>query len=849
MPRLNLKSLNWKSLILVGGVGVIGSALLILGLASVTRMSFWGWSGLASFTLLIIVTVASSRLTVPVTNVDGVSESNKSVADAFIFLAVMMYTLVPANNLGPAIILATIVGFISSFSRAKPWSSVFAIGTLIISTFVASLAYRVLLVTLAGDALPGNGSGVVLDILLFPLCVFGIVQYGLSTFGTVAFNAFHAGHGRVTISPESLIWTFITQVANVTSAALFYSAIHGGGVPFLFVGILISGLVYLLYRFNEKRVSEVTRAQADKVKYVEEIACLHMNTIESLAIAIDAKDQTTHGHVRRTQIYATEMGKLLKVKESELRALVAGALLHDIGKLAVPEYILNKPGKLTEAEFAKMKIHPTVGGDILKRVNFPYPVEDIVRYHHEKWDGSGYPRGLMAEQIPLVARIISVVDFYDATRCDRPYRKGMKREDSLALLHKMTGSSFDPKVVDLFSEHVAEFDTLIGNEDIQEQVASEQLDLNTRTKPDAGLASDILGAPDSSLGFRSITQAQREVFALHEIAQTIGSSLNMNDTVTLISNKLRAIVPFDTCVIFVVDDRSGKATAMHVVGDHAELFEHRRISVGDGITGWVIANSRSMCNSSPELDLVGLDDEIVKNFRGVLVSPLIREDGAFGAISLYSKGRTSYTTEHVRLLESVAQHAASALNNAITFERTKESALTDPLTDLPNARGFYMMLEQRLAEGQRLNRESLALISMDIDDFKQINDQWGHAIGDRLLASVARVIRKELRQMDLLSRYAGDEFVAIMPMASQTMAEGIAERIRTAVSSHQFSVRTGKNVAVTISTGIAVFPDNGETTEELLTNAARNMQQDKHTRKNLHNLATMPTPARIDHYT
>ena len=280
------------------------------------------------------------------------------------------------------------------------------------------------------------------------------------------------------------------------------------------------------------------------------------------------------------------------------------------------------------------------------------------------------------------------------------------------------------------------------------------------------------GPRTDATGFRSITEAQREVFALHEIAQTIGSSLNMHDTVTLVSNKLRAIVPFDTCVIFIVDDRSGKAVAMHVIGDHSDLFRLRRINVGEGITGWVVANSRSMCNSSPELDLVGLPDDIARSYRGVLVSPLIREDGAFGAISLYSKGRTSYTTEHVRLLESVAQHAASALNNAITFEKTKESALTDPLTELPNARGFYMMLEQRLAECERLGRESLSVISMDVDNFKDINDQWGHAIGDRLLASVARVIRKELRQMDILSRYAGDEFVAIMPMASQVMAEG-----------------------------------------------------------------------------
>ncbi len=557
-----------------------------------------------------------------------------------------------------------------------------------------------------------------------------------------------------------------------------------------------------------------------------------MNTIESLAIAIDAKDQTTHGHVRRTQIYAKEMGRLFKVSEKELQALHAGALLHDIGKLAVPEYILNKPGKLTEAEFAKMKIHPTVGGDILKRVNFPYPVEDIVRYHHEKWDGSGYPKGLKAENIPLVARIISVVDFYDATRCDRPYRKGMKREESLALLRSMVGTAFDPKVVEMFEQNVEEFDRLIDSHDIQEQVASTPtVDTETRTKPDAGLAPDVLGVFEETSGFRSISEAQREVFALHEIAQTIGSSLNLSDTVTLIANKLRAIVPFDTCVIYLVDDPSGKAIAAHVVGEEVEIFKRRRINIGEGITGWVIANSRSMCNASPDLDLVGLPDELVKRFRGVLVSPLQREDGSFGAISLYSQSRTSYTTEHVRLLESVCQHASSALNNALTYEKTRESALVDPLTELPNARGFYMMLEQRLAECQRMNREPLSVVCMDIDDFKIINDKYGHSIGDRLLASVAGVVRRELRQMDILTRYAGDEFVAIMPMASSKTAASISERMRNSVEDQLFSVRTGTMIGLGVSLGVACFPDDGETTEELLTTAARRMQQDKNSRK------------------
>jgi diguanylate cyclase (GGDEF)-like protein len=500
-----------------------------------------------------------------------------------------------------------------------------------------------------------------------------------------------------------------------------------------------------------------------------------------------------------------------------------------VGKLAVPEYILNKPGKLTAAEFDKMKIHTVVGGDIIKRVNFPYPVEDIVRFHHEKWDGTGYPKGLKAEQIPLVARIIAVVDFFDATRCDRPYRLGMKREDSIGLLRRMAGSSFDPRVVDMFTDNIELFDNLIAEQDMQEQVqADEEM---TGAKPDAGLAADILGNADGDSGYRSIVEAQREVFALHEIAQTIGTSLNLSDTVALVANKLRAIVPFDTCVIYLVDERSGKAVAAHVAGEHAESFQRRRVTVGEGISGWVIANGRSMCNTPPELDLVGVPEEVAEKIKGVLIAPLLRENGAFGAITLYSTTRASYTTEHVRLLESVCQHAAIALNNAITFEKTKESALSDPLTDLPNARAFRLALEQRLAECQRLNREPLSVLCMDLDDFKAINDAHGHALGDRLLAGVAGVVKKQLRQMDILARYAGDEFVAIMPMASSEVAAMVAERVRAAVEAHQFTIRTGKTTKVGISIGLACFPFDGETSEELLTTAGRNMQSDKHARR------------------
>src|SRR6185503_7654671 len=251
------------------------------------------------------------------------------------------------------------------------------------------------------------------------------------------------------------------------------------------------------------------------------------------------------------------------------------------------------------------------------------------------------------------------------------------------------------------------------------------------------------------------------------------------------------------------------------------------------------ANGRPMCNSSPELDLVGVPENISQQYKAILSAPLLRENGSFGAITLLSQSRTSYSAEDVRLLESVCQHTSSALNNALTFEKTKESALVDPLTELPNARGFYMMLEQKLAECQRMNREALAVISIDVDDFKVINDQYGHATGDRVLASVAGVIRKELRQMDILTRYAGDEFVAIMPSASAHIAASVAERIRRAVESQKFSVRSEK-IEVGLSIGVGCFPEDGETTEELLTKAAREMQREKHSRKTILTLVNTP---------
>jgi diguanylate cyclase (GGDEF)-like protein/putative nucleotidyltransferase with HDIG domain len=804
--------------------GAVAATAICWSLYDLTYLS---GSQLAVFAGLLGL-VALMRRVVAQRN-EAVHWSRSSLADTCVFFAAM------SLGAAPAILLAASDNLLSVNREADRQRILSSLSSYVVAVAIGALLYSgiiyglqlVLPSSLVGA--PTDNQNMPLGVLIFPLCLMVVaqicVEIGLMRLrgdvetDSAASENSNAGNSFRTALTRTMA---LTRWAGAAAALLGFATLQGASLVFLPLGAFIILLVHLLYRFNEQRVCEVERRERDKVRHIEEMATLHINTIESLAIAIDAKDQMTHGHVRRTQTYAMQLGKYLDISGAEMQALEAGALLHDVGKLAVPEYILNKPSKLTAAEFEKMKIHTTVGGDIIRRVGFPYPVEDIVRYHHEKWDGSGYPRGLRQNQIPVVARIIAVVDFYDATRCDRPYRKGMKREDSLSLIRSMAGTSFDPQVVDSFVEHIEELDALIAKQDIQEQVASDFGQMSYAT-PDAGLASDTLGDPDAEAGHHSIVAAQREVFALHEIAQTIGSSLNMNDTVMLISGKLGAIVPFDTCIIYLTDEQTGKANAVHVAGLHAESYQNRRITIGEGVSGWVIANARSMCNTPPELDLVGVAEEATRGVRALLSSPLIGEAGAIGAITLLAEHRGSYTSEHVRLLESVTQHAAVALNNALTFERTRESALSDTLTGMPNARALRFMLEQRLAESGRLNDESLAVLTVNISQLSKINELHGRAIGDRLLVEASQLIKDQFRQMDMVSRYAGDEFVAVMPMASHDVARLVAERIETAFAGHPFVVRHAQTLFISVQIGIACFPENGANTEELLAASNQNL--------------------------
>jgi diguanylate cyclase (GGDEF)-like protein/putative nucleotidyltransferase with HDIG domain len=644
---------------------------------------------------------------------------------------------------------------------------------------------------------------------------------------------------------QTVVYCSVTAAAALSACAygLARALDDGGATPgelFLALSPLaIAALCFALVRLQWRRLEDARRAFEEELGREREVSGLRLKAVESLAMAIDAKDQTPQGHVRRTRLYATELGRLLRVTGEEMLALEAGALLHDIGKLAVPEFILNKPGKLTASEFEKMKVHAVVGADIVSRIGFPFPVEELVRFHHERWDGAGYPSGLRGEEIPLVARIISVVDFYDTTRCDRPYRVGMSREESLALLQRESALSFDPLVVETFVKNVEAFDRMLSEEDAREQVCATVEASGVERVEDESVAVRAHVPAEGSSGFRSIAEAQREVFALHEMAQAVGSSLNLQDTAALVASRLGAIVPFDTCVFFVADERSGTAVPVYAAGEHAEFFSSRRIPTGEGITGWVIANARTMSDAAAELDTAGVPDEIASCVGSVISSPLVREEGAFGAVTLYASEARAYTREHARLLESVCVHVSGALGNAVAFERTKQSALTDMLTGLPNARALRLVLEQRLAECRRQDNEPVAVLSIDLDDFRKVNDEFGHGVGDRLLASVADVIKEQFRQMDMLARYAGDEFVAVMPGAGSDAASLVKERVRVAIESYSFPFKTGRALRLGVTVGAACHPADGETADELLLAATRNMRRNKGARRGASHTATV----------
>src|SRR5215213_1795545 len=587
-------------------------------------------------------------------------------------------------------------------------------------------------------------------------------------------------------------------------------------LPYLLLAPISIVATYLIYRGARARVQS-------KTDEVEALSQLHLATAEALATAIDAKDQTTHCHVRRVQIYAAGMGEVFGLSPEEIAALKAGALLHDVGKLAVPPHILNKPGPLTHAEFEKMKIHTVVGAQILSRVDFPYPVVPIVRHHHEQWDGRGYPDRLRGEQIPITARIISVVDCFDSIREDRPFRRGMTFDEATALLLRGAGIHFDPFVVEQFIKNLPRFDAEIARLGLQHQPA------NYSAEPPIQLSEvDMAQTRErgSYIAYDQIKKAHREVYALYEIARTFGTSLNVEHTLEILVDKVGHVVPFDTCIVYFYDDQKGYATARHVAGKHAQKLAGRCIAFGEGVTGFALANRSAVNQLHPSLDFADINPDAAIRYRSMASLPLFKDDVLLGALSVYSAELEQYTDDHMRLLETVTRLASDALGNAMQHAEAESNALTDPLTGLPNARYLALRFEEEAARARRTDR-SFQVMMLDLDEFKNVNDTYGHKAGDKMLREVAHLIAGQLREYDFLARYGGDEFVALVQEVVGSQVEDLCMRIETAVS--KFSMPLGRNrfARVGISVGTATFGVDGDTLDQLVVAADNEMYRMK----------------------
>jgi diguanylate cyclase (GGDEF)-like protein/putative nucleotidyltransferase with HDIG domain len=637
-------------------------------------------------------------------------------------------------------------------------------------------------------------------------------------------------------------------------------------------GGLVAALLFWIQR----------RGVAAKLRRQQEIKRAHQSTIEALTLAIDAKDPHARGHVRGVQAYALELAHHLEVPEGEYEAIRTAALLHDIGKLAVPDHLLHKTGKLSDREFQKIKVHPTVGAEILCNVEFPYPVLPIIRHHHERWDGSGYPEGLVAESIPHGARILAIADSFEALTSDRVYRVRKSPEEACALIEAWSGVHFDPEMVHALRENLssiveaaekknmdpAQGASVIDTNDLQghapsrgavpptctEGAATDAGGFGDRlhrsiatgstsgdpseasgragmeeTRPPATAGDSVVLAGDSAL--RDISSAHREVFALYEIAQTLGSSLRLGEVLELVIHKVGHLIPYHTCAIYLLQEPDDTLTARFVSGAHAKELRGRTVPLGEGITGTAAESKSARLSSEPALDLSGLAIDPAR-YSTVAAFPLYHDGKILGAMTLYFPRGIPCQEDHVRMMDIIAKLVSGAVFNGTVFAETQESALTDDLTGLPNSRFLRQIFEQEVIRSQQAG-QPMAFLEMDFDNFKAINDQYGHQAGDRYLTEVSHILKSNLRERDILVRLSGDEFAAILPRTGFAQAALLTERLQQSADIFSLKLEDGKRARAGLSIGIALHPQDGENFEDLMLKADYNMYQNKAARKSL----------------
>ncbi|HEX8398461.1 MAG TPA: diguanylate cyclase [Pyrinomonadaceae bacterium] len=752
------------------------------------------------------------------------TQTTISAADALVFLA-LIYLGVPAGIVAAGV--AAFAGGLRAENKVEEKPTCAAIS--IIGAFGAGQAFYFALKHYAGiPQQPLANSLLEIEGFALVLVIAAFVQFLLMSLLSGWFQALKTNQSFAKIwTRDILSCSWSCFVGALAAGIVQYSEVHWGAAHGV-ISLPLVALPYIAYKLHFRRMNEKNRE-------IAEINRVQLSAVQTLAAAVDAREQTSPGHTRRVQIYALGLANALKLPSTDLKALEAAALLHDIGKLAVPDHILNKPGRLSRPEMDKVKVHAAVGADILKKVAFPYPVVPTVLHHHERWDGAGYPEGLCGEEIPITARVLAIADSYDSMREPRSYRPALDRDEARRTLLAGAGAQFDPRLVDVFLRNVKHFENEIEVAGVGHEAESAEKEARgeLRTLGDSSLTINY---------FEEIKRANLEVFALYDLACASSSSLNLEETVTFFVEKVQQLVPLETCVVYLYNERGETAFAAHSVGRNAALLRSRTVKLGEGVTGFVLKNQKSVCSVSPALDFSAEHLEIAQDYTTMAALPLKSGDKLIGAIAVYSENLLGYEEEHLRLLETVSHIAANAIWRTIQHAETESRALTDPMTGLPNARCLQLHFEKETARSRRDNRP-FQVVMLDLDEFKAVNDTFGHKAGDMMLKEISKVMRAQLREYDFLARYAGDEFVAVVPETPGFPIEELCRRIEQAVLDFSLPVGNKGSARVGISIGAACYPRDGETLDQVLIAADHNMYATKaaHKRQRLTKASQLET--------
>ena len=604
-----------------------------------------------------------------------------------------------------------------------------------------------------------------------------------------------------------LLSGWIAHVFGAAAAALAVTTVDRSAYWLAPLGALSLGLGYRAYRAYIERMDQQQLA-------VQRLSDLHLATVEALALAIDAADQGSRLHLRRLQRHASLLARACSLSDDEIQAVATGAMLHDIGMLAVPQHILAKRDGLTDDERRKLWLHPQVGADIIHAVPFPSPVAPLILSHHEQWDGGGYPAGLLGDAIPLGSRIIALVDRFD-TLLREP---GTTAQAALDRLGEDAGRVLDPDLVARFQGMSAA--VLAIEAELVPPAPAADLDVR-------GAAADRAPSPNP---VAHIAHAQREVYGLYDLSQALGATLTVTDAMQQLRERLGGLVPFTTCALFLHDIESARTSCRWMgARDAADPATTIASEFVQGPVAWVLEHGRSLVTALPAGAPARRGDGLPPRAPGVvevLICPLRVDDLIYGALAAYHDRRGTYAEDQRRIFERVAEIVSAAIQNALRYERTHEAALTDRLTSLANSWGLKAGADHALARAAH-EQEPLAVLMLDIDRFKDVNDTHGHEAGDRALKVVARVLSQAVRPNDVCARYGGDEFVVLLANCDVHQADRRAAELKRQVSALRFEGSPGEAMPLRISVGAAVYPADGRAYDALLAVADRRMYHDK----------------------